>query len=380
MSSGLVRLRYRRPFGGRGTPLEPSGLFLFDPETELRVLGTSLRGLIQGEKHASLWSSVQRNIRLDIQPTEALQKKLLSLIPEAAYKHDLAAALKGDKNAGSRLIAIGPWELSALAIAAATPDRPRGYTLNFLVGIEQASVLPSALIRLGHCSEASALLAKDPLLKAFLWPRALDVLKRCEDPNFLLSWKTSVAMEVRLSMLAAMDPYLQTSSRQMSCPQALLSSLLPIPDDARSTPVRRLFQWLMQTMRAKTIPQLKGKLLQKRVVVDLVTLKQWSNGAHQPGLKLARDIANALPSKEKKDEFVKLCSGCRQLHFLGYLAQMECEGARKHAGRATAVNFDPWPELPFGYESFEAWCVGRYPVWLDFHRRRLAELQSQEAA
>jgi hypothetical protein len=248
------------------------------------------------------------------------------------------------------------------------------------IGIERASATPNALIRGGRCAEATAVLANDLVLGVFLWPSALDILKRCADPHLLLPWRASVAMEVRLSMLAAMDAELRTSFAHPSCPRGLLSVVLPIPEDSRSTPSRRLFQWLMGEIKAKAIPQLRGKLARKGVTVDLVTLKGWSCGSHQPDQVWAHMVANALPTKEKKEVFLGLYSGCRQLHLLGYIAQIFCEEARRHAGQTTAAAIVPWPEFPFGYGSFEAWCAGRYPAWLDFHRRRLAQRAPREAA
>lgn len=109
-----------KPFGGRWKPLELSGLFLFHPEIDMKLLGISTQGLMKEGTLASLWSGMKRITRLGIQPTLRLRDQILSLIP-SVLRSDVTSALDGDQDAQSRLDARGPWETVALGIDAASP-------------------------------------------------------------------------------------------------------------------------------------------------------------------------------------------------------------------------------------------------------------------
>ena len=364
--------KYHKPFGGRWKPLELSGLFLFHPETDLKLLGTSVRGMMEEKEHGSIMSSFRRAIRLRIEPSVALVQKMLELLPASPFRSDLYVAFAGDAKARTRTEALGLWETTFLGIHAKSPNAQRRYAQDLIISIERASRPVASLFDAGHFAEAERVLQDNPVLRDYVAPPLTNILDCCNDSARLLLWRVSVAMEIRLGLLAAMDAELATQENPHAQAKSTMVSILPNLDDSSSTPTRRLLAWLMSQVDAQDSAQLLSKLQQAGININRATIFRWHAGSHQLNTTDVQLLAKLLPTEQQRKILLDLHSGGQQLHLLGYLSETCLELSQK-APRSWA----PVQAMPLGCKSFESWCAARYPFWFNFHVQRIRE-RSQE--
>lgn len=372
--------RYHNPFPGKPAPLPMSGIFLFGPEVDLKLGGLTMRTLFIEEGRESLFKRIERTVKLKQEPTPALMHDLLGWLPDCRTRDEFAAAFDGNVDARRRLDGIGPWEFFAAGMYE-NPPRAKPYWIKFFVELERACLGASRMLCDGRVTEAAAAVSHHELLGRLLWPDALSIWANRTEMQRLLPLRASIAVEVRLSQLAAMDVGLNRTSPLGRDVTSLFMTLLPEPENPSRTPTRQLFRWLMEAAGAKSMTKL---LADPRLAsvdgLDLSTMKRWSSGACHPDRSLLQRVAESLFGGADYEPIQLLDMGARYLNLMGYLAQTLTERARRLSDAGEAPVLAPWPLLPFGYESFESWCQARYPVWLAFHQQHFELKEIDETA
>lgn len=348
-----------------------SGPFLLSPEVDLKLLGSSMRGIFIENGWESLFKRIERlkNTKKELPP--ALIKDLLTLLPASPWKNDFVAALSGDVEAQQRIHAMGEWKCF-IAGFGLNSEKEHSYWLQFTVELEQASQKPAHMISAGQLDEVLAVLQADELLRTILWPEACDIWGSKRKSDELEPLLVSMVLEVRLSQLAAMDVGFMQKYPTEAKGRAFFLQLLPTSGGYGHTPTRQLMNWLKNQVGAKSLMEIfENPQLAAIGELDISTLKRWSSGRRYPSRELLDKVSNAVFGDPHSPLLGVLDTGVRYLNLIGYMAEIFTEKALELKGTPSEPLFAPWPRLPFGYPSFESWCQERYPVWLKFHQERL---------
>ncbi len=316
----------------------------------------------------SLFKGLERAARLG-RCSNALKEELCKSMPQSLVDA-MRTSIDGDALTGERFGLTGEWEAFALgACAESDAAVVRPASMQFLCDVERASRRPAELCREGRFLDAAEALANDELMKHFLSP----VLERAfgETANFddLMLVRAFVAIEVWLSLLAIWD--IEARPSDVDDGGSFLALLIPAKVAVAKNPVALLFDWLLNAAHVPTAAALARDPRLDGVRIDSGTLGAWSRGTNFPRSAYMKVISRALLSAEDAATFQVLCAVARQLNFLGYVAQDIHEKIRNLEDTELKNHFSSWLRLPFGYDTIESWLLGRYPVWLQFHRARL---------
>jgi len=340
-----------------------SSLFLIDPGSLLKLYGFSQRGLIiesAGEKNFKRW---ERILSGKLQATPALLTDMIKALPsENPLTKELGAAAAGDEEAAKRLSDMGSWE--ACLFGMSTEGKSLTACQQFIVSIERACRRPQQLLEQGSFTDAASMLASDELLSLFLWPEALSVVETAKTRNALLPLRASAALEVHLSILAAMDA--------QSGPQSVVRSVLPSGAQPGCNPTKLFFRYLREEVGVSTIQGLVDHKQLKSLSLDITTLKRWSAGTHHPDRTWLTPIVQGLWGDANYAPVWERYWAAKYLNYLGYISQTVSERAQKLVGTNTERAAKPWPNYPFGHSCFEEWVGTRYPIWFRYHQRRLS--------
>lgn len=342
-----------------------TGLFLLDPSGVLKLQGATLRGLLSEQGHESLYKRIESGLEGADEVQPALVRDIEVLLdkgPPSKLRDDFLLALRGDESAISRVEAMGFWECFAMGAAGENVSlSPRW---NFIFAIERACVGPTRLILQNQFAQAADALAADPLMQMFLWPEALSILRRLRCRQQLAPLQRSVALEVTLSVIAAWD-----AERPESTNPSRFNCLLP-ETEGRSNPTSLLFRWIKRQAGVRSISELRKRAgLARYSGLDETTLKRWSCGSHYPQPSVLKLLAKGVFGDADYEPLWSRYWASRQLSLLGHLTERYQHAAAVEA-TSHSRSLAPWPDLPFGCSSFEAWCHERYPAWMEYHRTR----------
>ena len=358
---------YRNPFSGRKTPLQMSGLFLFSPNVDMKLTGHPMRQLFAEMGHESLYKRAQQLNPFDDQAAERLMQELVGIFPNTALAPIMAAVSHGDAAAQAAVAAMGTWEL-ALYDQEHGSAGPLSAHNRFILEIEHACKAPFASARQHRMAEVVALLSEHPLMRNFLWPEATDALLAAADPLALLPVQASVALEIRLSLIAIADVTLGEVAPNTP---SHFTGLLPSAENPARNPTALFFAWMKRAAGAATIEAMLSNRSPGRLFADVTTLKRWSNGSHHPRVEWLRLFSKELFGDPDYKPLWSRYWAATYLNFIGHLAETCLRGVRAGARLPQAAAWSPWPRLPFDNCTIESWLATRYPLWLDFHRARL---------
>ncbi|MRR49657.1 MAG: hypothetical protein EG825_01880 [Rhodocyclaceae bacterium] len=272
----------------------------------------------------------------------------------------MEAAISGDEDATRRLDEMGLWEAFLLG---AQNGRPLLDHAAHILSIERASSAPQHAVEQGNFKDAASLLAKDELLSMYLWPEAFSLIESAQTLDSLLLLRASVALEVQLSILAAMDV-------QSGLAESIVQRVMPRADQPGWNPTKLLFTYVLKENGLSTIQALYEHKPLNGQRLELSTLKRWSAGSHFPNQVWFGPIVKALWGDANYAPAWNHYWAAKHLNYVGYLAQTFSEAARKLEGTDNEAKYRPWPHYPFGYSCFEDWAQARFPVWKTYHHHR----------
>lgn len=360
-------LRFYNPIAGKPVPFNLSGLFLFDPETMLKLHGMSFRRMLSEEFDDAFYKKWERVSKGKQHASSSFGLEFLDRLPvEFPLEGEMRAAFNGDVGAQSRMDKLGPWELFFLGSGEDLQGMSgRG---RLLIAIERASREPFCLIRAGAISVAVALMCDDPLISLFLWPDVVEAMEQCKTPKQLPPAQAAIATEVLLSYVAAADAELASTD------ESTFACLLPGDHAPGKNPTSLFFAYLRDAIGAKSMRAFLDHPKAKKLSLDMATVKRWSAGTHCPDLVWLRPVLKAFFGDASYSPIANRYWGARYFSLIGYLAQTVATRAQKQPAMSEqALAFRPWPSYPFGYSDCASWMQSRYPYWFDYHlkQRRL---------
>jgi hypothetical protein len=361
----IANNRFNSPFQGKPTSLELSGLFLFSPTVDLKVLGSSMSGLFAELGQGSLYKrfdQVKRGVR-PISP--GLINDFIDLISTSSspVKSIFIAAHNGDGSAKVAIDQLGYWEEFLNGAYDDESNLPPRYA--HLLAIERACADPQALVNSGRFHETAQLLNNDPLMSKFLWPEALTIFKSISKMEQLLPLRALISLEILLSYVAAWDAELGMSESQ-------LIDILPTPNMPGCNPDKLLFKWLKKMIGAKSINSMLADERAYDLEIDATTLKRWSSGKHHPSHDLWKKIIDAFIDESDYQQAWFRYYGSTYLNLIGYFSQKISQNTGNLTGLVNDHSLLPWPYFPFGHTSIESWCQARYLYWYDYQRIKAA--------
>jgi hypothetical protein len=356
--------RFINPFQGRAKALELSGLFLFDPTVEMKLGGTPLRALYSEMNKESLYKCLERSKKLNLPWTDRLTNELVELLPES-IQDEIRAGLRGDESVLHRENIVGLWGFYFYMLDKLR-ERPRHPHEQLIIDIERACVGAATLCNEGRFNEASALLKTDPVMRNFLWPAALEAIANATNFRGLIAVRASVALEVRVSIMACWDVQLQVADNEPE--KSNFAFLLPSTQLRGKNSVSLFFQWLLEKSGASTVRALSEDARLVSSSIDPGTLGAWSRGRNLPKWSYLKSLSDSLVGADEVDETQRMYWATTYFNFIGYYAEYLSALAMKATGTSAAALLAPWPAMPFGYDSIESWLQNRYQFWLEFHR------------
>jgi len=358
-----TKTRFINPFDGRAKALELSGLFLFDPTVEMKLGGSPLRSLYVEMGKESLYKSLERSAKLKTPWSARLSDELVGLLPPS-IQEDMRAMLAGDEAVAQRRGIVGVWSYY-FNVLESLKTQPLHAHEQLTLDVERACVDAAELCNEGCFADAAKRLADNPLIRNFLWPTALEAIAAATTFQRLLPARASVALEVRLSIIACWDVQLQVAAGEVG--KSNFAFLLPSPRRSGKNSVSLFFRWLLEKAGASTIRALSEDKRLFSSSIDLGTLGAWSRGTNLPKWSYLKTISDALFGAGEADETQRMYWAATYLNFIGYYAEFLVEAAQRLVGTPASDALTPWPTLPFGHCSIESWFHSRYKHWLEFH-------------
>lgn len=299
-------------------------------------------------------------------------KEVLTLFANTPFSCLFEKALDGDVAALNTVQSLGLWEVFlydqwAVSGVKLSPQAA------FVLDIERASKEPERLARLRDFEAAAEALATHPVMRQFMWPEALRIFSSTTEPAHLLPVRASVALEIRLSLIALIDV---TVTRDAGTPTvSYFSCLIPSDELSDMNPTSLFFRWFRDKAGAATIEALLAKNKSgKGGIANTTTLKRWSNGSHQPSVVWFKALAQEQFGNGDDEALWNRYWASRYLNFVGHTAELMRQLAcQREPGQHNSLA--PWPQLPFGCDSIPGWLATRYPHWLAYHRHRLLHTQ-----
>lgn len=363
----MRRERYYNPIEGRPAPLEVTNLVLFSPEVELKLHGCSFRPLFKEAGHEGLYRRIAAARKPGGAFTKKLAEEMIALLADGEFKDTLTeSSADPDMGSDSPTELMGPWAafIRGIEEAGESPSAPN----RLLKYIEAGSSDAARLLREDQIEPALESLERHHVIRECICPEVREAWGSSLDRRFLLYPLMAILLEVRLCWLAAWDSH-WADRVGMSSP---FSDILPLAGPRPKTPNSRFFDWLKSRAGAKSINSLLDDSRMEPLLAEgqlnASTLKRWSCGSHAPDRALLSRIGQALFSDARDEAMWMRYWGARQFTFLGYVAETLSHGALPAVEHELGQALLPWPQLPFGHETFEAWCQARYPFWLQYHR------------
>ncbi|VWB05868.1 hypothetical protein BLA6993_00074 [Burkholderia lata] len=366
------QLSVRYPFEGHPAPLQMVGLFSFLPDAYLKLFGISIKAAFDDVGLGNLYRRLNR--KSDAQPNEKLARRtlseLLSRLDEPKEAPELLADLKlaigGCEQAKERVECLTFVETALISFGNEPHEWGRRHC--HLVLLERGGRYAHQLFATGDSAGAIDYISAHPLLKALLWPEAVEALRKSTSLDALHPLTTAMTLDAHLGWLAAWD---LDSAEKRGLPEPQFARLIPSKAKPGRNSTSLLFDELKRRIGVTTVADVldKGK---GDPPVEIGTLYRWSSGKHFPdtGTVSALMAAHGL-DKDPKDILCQQYGAAKVINLIAYFGQTIATKTREH-GEPPALW--PWPAYPFGNPDFESWAAARYPFWLDFQRENGAAL------
>ena len=372
--------KYIRPFSGTPAPLTIPGLFLFAPDVDMKLTGKTMRGAFTDMGKESLFKrmmAMQHDESLTGQetlapPAQNTLRELLGVLPDTPFCRIFEAAVEGDVSALKYVQSLGLWETVLYDQWAVSGGELRPQSA-FILEIERACKEPERLVRQRQLANAAATLSAHPIMREFLWPHALRILASAKHPSNLLPLQASVALEIRLSLVALVDV---TLARAAGTPvDSYFSCLIP-PDEESGNPTSLFIHWLKNEVGAETTEELLSKNKSKNGgIANITTLKKWNIGSHQPNTAWLGALAKEHFGDSDHELLWNMYGASRYLNFIGHTAETIRNSVLQLDSKEKQTLMAPWPQLPFNCDAIPSWFNTRYPLWLDYHRQRQINIE-----
>lgn len=341
---------------------------MFEPGTLMKLSGMPMHRIFSemlGESFAKCFARAAQYGRFSQKLIQRLLVFLQRAVAESGFMRDLVNAIQNPEKASEEMRSLGSWECLFRGYLASTESHQLQPNHAFRIEIEQASFEPIRLLRENKITESLDYLLANPLMRQFFWPEAIQCYAALKTNKELPPLQLSISLEVELSILASLDVHY--------APEGISWFSELLPSESRN-PTAQLFRWLTNSVEAESI----GGLLDESPLNELTnmgrldagTVKQWSCGDHHPQQQTINEMAVILFPEQNGLPLCVRDWAVRNLNLWGYLVQTVRERVESAASAQQKKSVQPWPNLPFGYASFEEWCQARYPVWLEFHRKK----------
>lgn len=241
------------------------------------------------------------------------------------------------------------------------PTREKSYPATLIIEVERQTSKANQLILEGKVQDAVKNLIDQPIAKHLLWPAALEILVNAKTKKDLVALNISVAFEVLLAIIAAIDVHL---SRKYSMDRSVFESVMPCGKSEDKSPTILLFEVFKQMLEASSISHLMDKTSYPETF-----FKRWSSGRQLPSYKKFEVlVSNHLEGKEK-DLMLRKYFTVKMLNFIGYAAQEICNATQGPLNDEQKTALQPFPDWPFGHVAITDWLSARYPYWLNYHQQ-----------
>lgn len=353
-----------RPLTVRGRPsgLTLRGLFLFDPESIMKLDGEPMRAQFTEAGYESLHRGLERAVHLNLEQfPPRLGAQILEALagaPPDPVLDALRRAISGDPTAAEAIRQLRPWEIYRAALGGHRSELGLRMA-DYFVHIERESVEVERLLAQRSFRDAALVVSQHPLLRRFVSPVALDALAEAKSQSSLVWFQLPGALAVLVSQVALLEGLMQTDGTEQDDLGYLLTR-----HQARINPGRQFMQWLKGFLRVETIDDLLDLQIGMDEPFDETTWKRWHSGAiFPPEQSLRRFMDHVLsanseetPGKETHAKSMLLRIGTnhwaarRIHHVIGLLEHMERTDAQKTAAL-------------LGQLSPSAWLTSTYSQW-----------------
>jgi hypothetical protein len=377
MPSTTRKPEFPTPFEGRPSRLLMFGPFCLSPEAYLKLFGVSIkaaheaRGLGNHYRRLLRWKrSPAKNPVMARTMHEMLDAADISHAPAAALSvhSDLRDALSGDTGAQERVGAMGAIELLLWGMGYAREDWEHRH--RFLVLLEAASLRTGGLLDAGDMPGAAAFMAGHPLLRALLWPEALESMRSARYAKLVFPITLAMMLDAHLGWLAALD---LDVCAQMELPLPQFAKLLPSHTKPGRNPTSLLFDALKERLGVTSAAAVLAEGMPP-ADVSSETVYHWSAGMNFPDEETVEKLLQAHGIQDEPDVFHRQFAATRLINLMGYISEDLITRARTDGEPPCRW---PWPDFPFGYPDFASWAAVRYPFWLDYLRENEAALTAE---
>ncbi|MBP6018373.1 MAG: hypothetical protein KA735_02685 [Burkholderiaceae bacterium] len=368
--------RFLRPFSGKPAPFCFSGLFLFSPHVFIRLGGFSLSGIYKAAGHESLFKRFDAVSKGRKKPAPDVVAALLQEMVEAfGFPDDvraifsegieaelaLATHTKNERAMISIEHQIGEYGAFFWGLNHNTGRLASSLDQSFLIDVETASALAHQHLMQEAYPQAYEAIVNNELLKRFIWPDVMVAMKNAATQTRYVFLRALVAVEVHLAHLVIMDHSYETDC--LANDTNALMSVWPTLDKPFKNPTALLFDWTKAKSGVRTISAFYDHPKLTTIKMEMVTLKRWSSGSHQPDREWLETLVAALFGDKAYKPFWHRYYMALAVNFIGYVHQsmtMRINDCLTESERAVIA---PWPQLPHGYSDFATWGRERYPAW-----------------
>jgi hypothetical protein len=109
--------------------------------------------------------------------------------------------------------------------------------------------------------------------------------------------------------------------------------------------------------------------------MDVVRLKRWSSGAHQPRNEWLDRVALGLWGNAGHPPFQMRLAFAQQVNVLGYFSQLLRSRFPQAQTASQVRELYPWPNFPHDHTDFSSWGRSRYPFWREYARDYRAKFE-----
>lgn len=372
-------IRYRNLFPGKPKLLKLPRLFLFESELETKLGGESFNHLYKLQGKESLFKRLSKSVETRTDPTIRVRRELMDLFPVGDFK-DLFhnAMIEGDLDAIKKIESIGEWEV--LGLVGLSKNENISYTHDYIMSIERALRTPELLAEEERYGEVLDLLLDDSLLSPLIWRELIPEMRRAPNRRHWLACRFVVAIELRLSLAAAVDVNTVGSAIKS---ESYISKFMPSTVRDR-LPFQKLTDWLKEQVGASSLMTLETRINETKYgdknieecLISLDTLRNWSSGRAYPDLSLFKSVALRLQPDVDWRQAMGYFAAAQELHLIGYLAGFVTEAAKRQSIKTGETIPAPWSAVLWGHAEVESWWAARYPVWWEYHQSRFESFQS----
>lgn len=362
--------RYPKPFEGRPAPLQLENLFMFSPYTLLRFHDLRApRSLFIEEGQEALFKRAERlaSSPWNKNKVQAWVEDMLAMNSDLADHPVIAvfnSAIEGDQEAITHLQELGSWG-AVLAGITGGLDLQRGIVRPFILELERLSARALASFQRKSTEEWQHLLSTSAVVRQMLPAQSIPFFLEDGHPEQLALKQFAAAIESTLGLLAAVTVEMEERRPDASAEMRFLFQW----EDEAATPMQQLFCWLVEKAGKSDLADVITTLRETKFFhpdTDLKrTMGRWSSGKNIPELQQFRSVCKGLRIDQELADRALVFT--RYLNFLAYYIDRVQTKMRASSPERRFL-FAPWPDLPHGYRTFEAWAPPRFDNWCVFHR------------